>query len=75
MPGIHRCTRIVTDANSTSNVSGDSFRSNEMDDSTVGNGVDGSCTKSIMAANSMSNAKHSNFYGSYVMDVSSVSNA
>ncbi len=52
----------------------DSYKSNEMDASTVGNGVDDRCTKSIMDANSMCNAKHSNFYRSYVMDVSSVSN-
>jgi hypothetical protein len=48
----------------------DSYRNNEMDASTVGNGVDDSCTKSIM-----SNAQHSNFYKRYVMDASSVSNA
>ncbi len=53
----------------------DNYRSNKMDASTVGNSVDDSCTKSIMDANSMSNAKHSNFYRSYVMDASSVSNA
>jgi hypothetical protein len=51
------------------------YKSNEMDASTVGNGVDDSCTKSIMDANSMSNANHSNFYRSYMMDVGLVSNA
>ncbi len=53
----------------------DSYRTNEMDASTVGNGVDVSCTKSIMDANTVSNAKHCNLDRSYVMDVSSVSNA
>ncbi len=53
----------------------DSYNSNEIDASTVGNGVDDSCTKSIMNANSMCNAKHSNFYKRYVMDAISVSNA